>query len=139
MSERNGRRASKPRKSVTRKVKGKAVKADFYGGFVSRVEYRRDGEVHEIFDQQKHGPRPFVLPRGKEAPESSNLFEFWSPEGHRVALQIDDPERRIAEIEIRLKPPRAAAARSDQVVVGMDAQQESILIRETPMVCPPDC
>ena len=127
-----------------RDVEGHPVRSAFYGGFVSRVVYRRNGREHEIFSQEKDGPNPFVLPDELEEPEPSSLFEFWGPGNCRVAFEIHDHDRRIDRIEVKLKRPGADRSAAGRAAGGVRAMQdegddETLLIWETPMICPPMC
>ena len=136
------------RTEVTRDVEGHPVRSAFYGGFVSRVVYRRNGREHEIFSQEKDGPCPFVLPDELDEPEPSSLFEFWGPGNCRVAFEIQDHNRQIDRIEVKLKGPGAGRsaggvrAMQDEGALtdgGDGGNEETLLIWETPMICPPMC
>jgi hypothetical protein len=136
-------RIPSPRRTqIDREVDGQPVRAAFYGGFVSRLVYRRNGRDHEIFSQASDGPDPFVLPDGQEQPDPVSLFEFWGPGNRRVAFEIQDHDRQIDCIEVRLKEPGAGNYAGGSAGGGVRAMQddgETLLIYEAPMICPPVC
>lgn len=131
------RNPSPRRTEVSRDVDGHPVRSAFYGGFVSRLVYRRNGREHELFNQQAQGPRPFVLPEDQDEPDPSSLFEFWGPGNRRVSFEINDPDRQIDRIEVKLKRPGAAADAGG--VHAMQDDDDTIIIYETPVICPPTC
>jgi len=136
------RTPSPSRTEIEREVDGQPVRAAFYGGFVSRLVYRRDGRDHELFSQEKDGPDPFNLPDGQEAPDPVSLFEFWGPGDRRVAFEIQDGDRQIERIEVRLKEPAKEKYGNGSAGGGVRAMQDSgemLIIYEAPMICPPAC
>lgn len=114
---------SNPDKSVEKD----GYRAQFYPGFVRRLAVRGpDGDV-ELYDQ---GGEPFILPPGDTDPWPSSTLEFVRPDGRRVLLQIDDPDRQIGRIEVYLKGDGAMT----------DGSGELLLICEDgPILCPPTC
>jgi hypothetical protein len=109
----------------------------FYGGFVSQVQSVSDSGTKTLYDQKEAGNVPFVLPGGASKPWPSSVFEFsGGPGARRFTLQIEDPQREIERIEVVLKPTTKG---SDRAVVAMQSDAETIVIRENPICCPPDC
>jgi hypothetical protein len=134
-------RTPSPRRTqIDREVDGHPVRAAFYGGFVSRLVYRRNGRDHELFSQETDGPDPFVLPDGQDAPDPVSLFEFWGPGSRRVAFEIQDGDRQIERIEVRLKEPGAEKyANGSGGVRAMQDGGDTLFIYEAPIICPPSC
>jgi hypothetical protein len=136
-------RTPSPRRThIEREVDGQPVRAAFYGGFVSRLVYRRNGRDHELFSQETDGPDPFVLPDGQDAPDPVSLFEFWGPGNRRVAFEIHDDDRQIDYIEVKLKEPGASESARESAGGGVRAMQdnrETLIIYEAPVICPPAC
>lgn len=114
---------SDPNKSVEKD----GYRARFYPGFVRRLAVLGpDGDV-ELYDQ---GGEPFILPPGYTQPWPSSTLEFVRPDGRRVLLQIDDPDRQIDRIEVHLKSDPGAAAGSGDLV---------LICEDGPTLCPPTC
>ena len=137
-------RTPSPRRTeIEREVEGQPVRAAFYGGFVSRLVYRRNGRDHELFSQEKDGPDPFVLPDGQEEPDPVSLLEFWGPGKRRVAVEIQDSGRQIDRIQILLKDPGAAeyanGGSGGGGVRAMQDEPDTLIVYEAPMICPPVC
>lgn len=105
-------------------------RACFYPGFVRRLAVRRGTEEIVLYDQ---AGKPFVLPAGEELPWPSSGLEFTDPSGREIRLQVDDRHQRIARIEVVFKQD---AARDGSIE---DGDGETLVISDTPVVCPPDC
>ncbi len=105
-------------------------RASFYPGFVRRLAVREaEGEI-VIYEQEK----PFVLPAGATEPWPCSVLHFSGGAGRRdIRLQIDDPHRQIARIEVVFK--RGTEERSGDG--GEDG--ETLVLNETPLLCPPMC
>ncbi|HEU0052989.1 MAG TPA: hypothetical protein VFQ39_07415 [Longimicrobium sp.] len=110
----------------------------FYGGFVSQVETRSTtGGTQILWNQKEDGNYPYRLPGGADKPWPSSVFEFrGGPSARDFALQIYDPLGQIDRIEVVLKPTDKA---SDRAVVAMQSDEQTIVIRENPICCPPTC
>lgn len=108
--------------------------AAFYPGFVSGVRVEREGVPTELYAQTL----PFVLPAGALLPWDSSEFVLrGGPNAREIGLVINDPLHEIASIEIRLKPKGAPLGYGPGEVGAGDG--ETVLITETPIICPPIC
>ncbi len=105
-------------------------RACFYPGFVRRLAVRRGTEEIVLYDQ---AGKPFVLPAGEEKPWPCSGVEFTDPSGREIRLQIDDRHQRIARIEVVFKKDPA-----EDGTTG-DGDGDTLVVEDTPVVCPPDC
>lgn len=122
---------------IDKVIGGRPVRSEFYGGFVSRLLFRQNGQEHVLYDQRAAGMFPFVLPEPENRRRPRSLFQFWGPDGNHVSFEINDTSGTIGRIEVKLK---RLAASSDRAVVGMQEDDGgTIIIEEDSTTCPPDC
>lgn len=102
----------------------------FYPGFVRRMFVRRGTEEIELYDQQG---KPFVLPAGEKKPWPSCGIDFTDPSGREIRLQIEDPDQRIARIEVVFKKDAA------QDGTTAEGDGDTLVVEDTVLLCPPYC
>ncbi len=123
-----------PDRHVAKKSIGRhEFTAGFYPGFARSILV--NGE--EVYDQQKHGPYPFVLPHGEDKPLGSCAIELSSTKGYSFVLHVEDPDHVVDKIEITLKPKAGGGvmAFTDDTSEGPD----TITVNNTALLCPPNC
>lgn len=103
--------------------------ACFYPGFVRRLAVQDPAGAEIVLYEQKG---PFHLPAGADRPWACSEVEFTRPGDRKIRLQVDDPHQQIARIEVVFKSD--GGAKEDG-----DGDGESLVVWETPVICPPDC
>lgn len=104
--------------------------ASFYPGFVRRLAVRQAERETVIYEQEK----PFVLPAGETEPWPCSVLHFsGGAAGRDIRLQVDDPHRQIARIEVVFKKA------GDEQRSGVGEDGETLVLNETPLLCPPMC
>ena len=104
----------------------------FYPGFASGISVNGT----DIYRQRKG--EFFVLPAGTERPWSSHAVEIKSPtKGYTVVLHVDDPDHVVDRIEVRLRDPGTGPKAGGGVIAAQAG--DTVVIDNTPTVCPPVC
>ena len=120
-------------KRVTKNVGGQEFTAGFYPGFARRIEV--NGE--EVYDQERDGPKPFVLPNGTDRPWSMSAVELSSGKGYTVTLYVDDPQHVVERVQVTLRTPGGVTAASESGEGG--GEPDVVTVDNTPVYCPPFC
>jgi hypothetical protein len=107
--------------------------AGFYPGFARSILV--NGE--EVYDQEKHGPCPFVLPHGQDKPLGSCAIELSSTKGYAFVLHVEDPDHVVDKIEITLKPKAGGGVTAFSDDGG--GTPDKITVNNTALLCPPNC
>jgi hypothetical protein len=101
--------------------------AAFYPGFVRRLAVRTGTSETVVYEQKES----FILPAGQtEAWPCSELEFSGGPGGRDIRLQVSDPLHQIARIEVVFKDADPSRSTGDE---------ETLVIDETPLLCPPIC
>ena len=122
-------------KKVTKKVGGQDFTADFYPGYARAITV--NGE--QIYNQKTDGPDPFVLPEPDTKPKKQFKINLASTLGYNVTFTIDDPDHCLGDITLVLRPPATSSGAANGVVSGFQDPSDTVVIFNTPTVCPPSC
>ncbi|HSU14249.1 hypothetical protein [Longimicrobium sp.] len=111
----------------------------FYPGFASHVHVNE----HEVYAETPGSP--FVLPSGCEEPWSSSAVTIRNTaKNFNVTLHIDDPQHMIHRIHVELLDPASkkqlkSAERGAVTAYQTAPKPDTIVVTNTPTLCPPEC
>ncbi|HEX8905675.1 MAG TPA: hypothetical protein VF771_12565 [Longimicrobiaceae bacterium] len=120
-------------KVVKKNVGRHEFTAGFYPGFARTITVNGD----DVYDQERDGPYPFVLPNGDEKPWKKSEIEISSTKGYSFTITVDDPDHVIDKIEVTMK----ASAGGGVVAYSGDTEPDpdTITVSNTALLCPPNC